>query len=434
MSASEVWLVARQPAAMHEADARWLERWLTETLGIRIRLVLALDVDAAHVPASARVVYAAETPPVAPARDGVRLPPPAADVCHLACLRLRQMQQSDSTVPALDEAIADIGRRLDSRWPDLARIPQVPSPYRCALVITHDVDTVDRWTSQHVMHLARHVRERLAFEGARAVLRLPLAAVRRAWDRPPVAARINACLEAEQRHQASASYLFFSPETRYRSALDGWYTPTTQYGGANLSTLWRRLEQERFDVGLHLSIGAHRDRDAVAAEWNALRTLVPGAVSCRNHYLKVVPGVTDAALVAAGIGVDLNLVATGYLYGTGAPFRHEQSDTYVLPTVIEDGELPVDDDAPAVCDRVWAKWEGVLTEARRHESVATVLVHPGKAAAPAMLERLLRWGRANDAWMTSAAGFIDHWRERVKAITAGAERAEIAPAGIGRRA
>jgi hypothetical protein len=171
-----------------------------------------------------------------------------------------------------------------------------------------------------------------------------------------------------------------------------------------------------FDVGLHLSIGAHRTREAVIAEWNALRAVVPGAVSCRNHYLKVEPGVTDAALAAAGIGVDLNIVSTGFSCATGAPFRRHDSETYVLPAVIEDSGLPVDSHDPATCDRVWNAWERVLAAARRSESVATVLLHPGKASAPAMTERLLRWAAANDAWVTSAARFIEHWRQRAAAI------------------
>src|SRR5262249_32141462 len=152
-------------------------------------------------------------------------------------------------------------------------------------------------------------------------------------------------------------------------------------------------------------------------------------VSCRNHYLKVIPGLTDAALATAGVGVDLNLVATGFPQGTGAPFPHQHSDMYVLPTVIEDSELPVDEDGPAVRDRAWAQWEHILTGVHRTESVATVLLHPGKAAAPAMTERLLRWGRANDAWVTSAARFIAYWRERARSIARHAERVEMMAAG-----
>jgi hypothetical protein len=348
-------------------------------------------------------------------------------VCELACLRLRRKQQGDATSATLDAAIADFGCQIDRQWPALKRIPRVPAPYRCALVFTHDVDSVDRWTMQHVLHLARHLRERLAFEGARAVLRLPWAAARRAWDRPAVSDRIDACLDVERRHGASATYLFFSPDTRHRTALDGWYTSTTPYGRADLAELWKRLEREGFDVGLHLSIGAHDDVDAIAAEWAGLRNAVPKAVSCRNHYLKVAPVVTDSAF-AARAGIDLNLVATGYPYGTGAPFQLDDSDTYVLPSVIEDGELPVDDQPTDACERVWANWERVLTQARRHESVATVLVHPGKAAAPAMLERLLRWGEANDAWMTSAARFIEHWRRRSAAVVRDAGSLEAAVA------
>jgi hypothetical protein len=416
MSASELWLVMPRPAPIDAHDERWLERWLGDMLGIRVRLVASRDVRATPAPAGARVAYAGdETFLRSVPDDALRLPGSTAAVLGLASERLRREQPGGAT-PALDDAVAEIGRRIDHRWPDLARIARVPAPYRCALVITHDVDAVDRWTPQHVAHLARHVRERLGFEGARALLRLPWAAVRGAWDRPAIDARVRACLELERRHDACASYLFFSPETRHRTALDGWYTPDTRFGRGDLAELWRRMDRDGFDVGLHLSIGAHDDASAVAAEWNALRTFVPRLASCRSHYLKVVPGLTTAALTSVGARVDLNLVATGYPHGTGAPFRHANSETYCLPTVIEDGGLPVDGAGTAVRDRVWAAWERVLSEARRHGSVATVLLHAGKADAPAMLERLLRWGKANDAWMTSAARFIEHWHRRATDI------------------
>jgi hypothetical protein len=295
MSASEVWVLAPQPTAMGEGDAAWLERWFTEALGVRVHLVLKHDDGSADVPAGVRAAYAEES--LRPALcDALRLSPRAADLCDLALLRLRRMRRSDGNAAALDEVIADIGRRLDARWPELARLPTVPRPYRCAVVLTHDVDSVDRWTGQHVAHLAYHVRERLSYEGARALLRLPWAAARRSWDRQDLHARIDGCLEAERRHKASATYLFFSPEAGYRTALDGWYTPETRYGRANVAALWRRMTDEGFDVGLHLSIGAHQYPDAIVAEWRALRAAVPAAMACRSHYLKVVPGTTDTAL------------------------------------------------------------------------------------------------------------------------------------------
>ena len=416
MSASELTLVVPRAAMDASADRRWLQRWLGEMLGVRVRLA---PEHSAATPAESEHACVADEATTA--------------LLELAWKRLRRAEPGPGAEPVIDLAVADIARRLERERPDLAQIPRVPRPYRCALVLTHDVDAVDRWTGEHVAHLARHVRERVGFEGPRAILRLPWAAVRRAWERPGIAARIRACLELERRHGAHASYLFFSPDTQHRRALDGWYTPGTRVGNGDLASLWRVMLSDGFDVGLHLSIGAHDDRGAIAAEWDALRAFSPDLASCRSHYLKVVPDVTTGALASVGARVDLNLVATGYPYGTGAPFRYADSETYCLPTVIDDAEIPVDGAAPSVLDRVWRGWERVLSEARRHESVATVLLHPGKANAPAMLERLLRWGEANDAWMTSAAWFIDHWHRRAGDIEQGPEPARAEPVA-GRRA
>ena len=391
MSASEARLLVDGPDTLRPDDRQWFEGWLTVALGIRVRLATA------------------------PTADAVRVVDEMSDTIRLVCDRLRRGQRADgppATGATLDRVVGEIGRRLVEARPDLVPVPMVPPPYRCALVLTHDVDAVDRWTAGHDRHLARHLPERLGFEGARAVLRLPWAAVRGLWDDPRIEARIRACVAIERRLGVHSTYLFFSPAAAFRSAHDGWYTARTRFGRGTVEGFWRELQRDGFDVGLHLSIGAHADTRAIEVEWDAMRAFAPGLVSCRSHYLKEAPGVTYDGLAAAGALVDLNLLATGYPYGTGAPFRPTDGNLYRLPTVIDDSELPVDGSDPEVRRHVCETWEPVLTEARRNGSVATVLLHTGKRDSAVMLEQLLRWGADHDAWMASAAEFIGYWRER----------------------
>jgi hypothetical protein len=332
---------------------------------------------------------------------------------QLACERLRHLRPGVASATAdLDAAVAGVARDIERRWPELGRADWIPGGRSCAIVLTHDVDNVNRWTNQHVAHLARHVPERMGFEGMRAIARLPYAAVRRLWEHPDIAARIRACVRLEQQFDARGTFLFFSPDARHRRAFDGWYTADTQFEGHPLHDFWHELQTDGFDVGLHLSIGAHDHPTKIAHEWAGMRSVAPNAVSCRNHYLKESPGVTFAALSASGVHVDLTLTMTGFAYGTGLPFRPSPASAYRLPTVIQDQPIPVDGASRKLRDDEWSTWERILNETARNHSVATVLLHPGKTDSPEMLERLLRWGADHGAWMGSAAAFISAWQAR----------------------
>jgi len=399
MSSCDLYAIAGRPPDIATVDWQWAESWLAEAVGARIRVCGARD----DVPPGGRLLTRVDTSALLPR----------------ACGRLRRNCRIEGAAPFtadLDSAVAAIGDEIDQRWPELKRVPPIPEPYTCAIVLTHDVDNIDRWTSQHVAHLARHVPERLGMEGARAVWRLPIAALRRLWEHPDIARRVRACVNLEREFDARGTFLFFSPEARHRRALDGWYTPNTRFGKGVLGAFWRELQDDGFDVGLHLSIGAHADARTIAEEWSGMITAVPGAASCRNHYLKESPGVTFEALSASGVQVDLTLVSTGFAYGTGLPFRPDAGSAYRLPTVFDDQEIPVDGATADLLDRIWATWESVLTEAHRNRSAATVLLHPGKADSPAMLERLLRWGASHGAWMCSAADFIAVWDRRATGV------------------
>src|SRR5206468_1313802 len=97
-----------------------------------------------------------------------------------------------------------------------------------------------------------------------------------------------------------------SDETRYRSAFDGWYTLETPInGGRTVKDLLRYLITNGSEIGLHLSIGAHQNPQAIAAEWNSLSRCAPTMTTCRSHSLKHRRGVTDVALAAVGARAEL---------------------------------------------------------------------------------------------------------------------------------
>jgi hypothetical protein len=418
MSGYDLVIAVEEAPHRSTGEQSWLARWLSEALGVRTGVVAWRDPVLEDDAPAMFVCYGApefQRGVVARRPDAVCFAPHQGEWLRLA---LRWLHHDETPAECPGEACIDRGLRalteaVDSRFPSLAR-PLWPNGHSCAVLLTHDIDSVDRWSAGHVRHLARHAGERFRREGVKSVIRIPWAAARGMWDRQDVGGRLQRVVAIEREADARATYLFFSPETRYRRAWDGWYSPETTVGGRPLGALWDSLVSTGFEVGLHLSIGAHDDADAIAGEWRALRSSVEDLATCRSHYLKTKPGVTADALHAAGARVELNLVTNGFSRGTGLPFvlRDGAPALYRLPTVLSDAELQTHGAEPDVQERLWSRWQLVLDEAHQNRSAAAILLHPENPGADAMVERVVAWCRLRKAWMPTAMTLIEHWQAR----------------------
>jgi hypothetical protein len=419
MSASELRLAVQPSLAPDPAQSAWLERWLGGALGMSVRTngFAARGLDLA---VGDRAFVAAHRE-----RHGARvlaLEGAAADWLVTAWRSLRQpARHAGGAAPeqaAIDRGVAALGARVDEIVID-GRVPRWPAPYTWALALTHDVDAVDRWTPAHVAHLARHLPERWPDEGVRAVARLPWAALRRWWERPPLGRWLADCVAVERRHGVRATYLFFAPLARHRRARDGWYGPATAIGtGVRVADLWRTLADDGFEIGLHLSIGAHDDEGRIADEWRSLRQAAPALGTYRSHHLAERAGVTLPALARLGARVDLNLVADGFAWGSGLPVPVDDApELYRLPTVIEDAALEAGGADAAVRARYAARVERVLDEAQRTGGLVTALLHPENPGAVEMVDHLIGRARRANGWVAPAGEIAAHWVARRRALS-----------------
>ena len=418
MFASELRLVGPSLAVLSEADSAWLERWLGAALGMSVRMT---------GPASSGVELAVGDRAFIDAHrerhadQVIGLEESAAGWLMAACRSLRRAApHAGGPAPeqaAIDRGVAALAARIDELAID-ARVARWPAPYTWALALTHDVDSVDRWTPAHVAHLARHLPERWPHEGVRAVARLPWAAVRRLWDRPPLGRWLADCVAVERRHGVRATYLFFAPVPRHRRASDGWYTADSPIeAGLRVADLWRTLAGEGFEIGLHLSIGAHDDPGRIADEWRSLQAVAPALATYRSHHLSDRAGVTVPTLGGLGARVDLNLVADGFAWGSGLPIPVDGAPSlYRLPTTIEDAALEASGANAAVRERYAARCERLLDEARRTGGLVTALLHPENPGAVEMVDHLVGRARRANAWVAPAGEIAAHWAGRARAL------------------
>ncbi|MBN1586506.1 MAG: hypothetical protein JW937_03640 [Candidatus Omnitrophica bacterium] len=267
---------------------------------------------------------------------------------------------------------------------------------KCTVLITHDVDALHRWDSDHLRHLLRTFPESWKEQGLKAPARIPWALLRRFWDAPPLAERIYQAFVLEKEYQVHATYFFFSPLRTHRRLRDGWYGEKTRFrSGQRLSAFWEELQASGFEIGLHLSTGAHENPAAIKAEWESLKQRVPKLACNRSHCMKFKPGLTDKALKEAGALADLSLLKPD-----------PASALLRIPADLWDGYLEAGGHSPDAVDSLWFEWEQSLEEAYANQRLLTILLHPENAGANQLLERLLEWIKTREVWTPTVSEFL----------------------------
>jgi peptidoglycan/xylan/chitin deacetylase (PgdA/CDA1 family) len=152
----------------------------------------------------------------------------------------------------------------------------------------------------------------------------------------------------------------------------GRYDPSTP----EMADLIRELDRDGWEIGLHGSLGSHRDVDRLRQEKEVLEEVLGREVhGGRQHWLRHDGPSTWERQAAVGLRYDASLGSServGFYngYDVCRPFEDE---FVVFPLTVMDKALArrAEDlaDARRIC-------EALLTEARENEAVMTVLWHP----------------------------------------------------------
>lgn len=303
--------------------------------------------------------------------------------------------------------------RLLAPWPD---------GRRWAAAITHDLDVVTGWPLFTLLRLAE-----LARRGRGELIARVLGSALAAVGRDPVGAGVRAILEAE--HAAGISATWF--------VLSGTPTPATWMRGdvtyrlesSRASRLVDDILQGGHEIGLHGSLATAAGATRFREERERLgRRLGAQPSGVRQHFLRLRPGRTHAAMREAGFRYD---ATCGFPDRNG--FRLGVAD--VVPAwLAEDGNSAEFLTVPLVwMDRALSKYRGVddptplVTEAlelaatcRAVEGLWVGLWHPnlvpalGFPDAPAAFVRLLQ-NLVHDAPFVAPLHRIVSWRQARRA-------------------
>lgn len=295
-----------------------------------------------------------------------------------------------------------------------------PEGRRWAAAITHDLDVVAGWplfTLLRLLELARRGRIKLAGQVFRAALG--------AIGRDPVGSGIRAILEIERAAGVSATWFVLSgtptPATWMRGDV------TYRLESSRTARLLEQIAGGGHEIGLHGSLATASGADRFREERERLgRRCGADPSGVRQHFLRMRPGRTHAAMWEAGFHYDATYGfpdRNGFRLGVAdiiPAWRPEESGGLVtVPLVWMDRALSkyrgIDDPAPWVadalelagtCRAVEGLWVGLW-----HPNLVPALGFPGAVAAfgrilqelllgapyVAPLHRLVSWRAARRA-------------------------------------
>jgi hypothetical protein len=300
-----------------------------------------------------------------------------------------------------------------------------PQGRRWAACLTSDLDVVVGWPAAALLRLGElvsHGQPGTALRGGIASLS--------AIGREPVHRAVERQLTALARHSMRTTWFVMAGSPSIRSRLQGDITYRLESRAA------RRIVESvvgaGHEIGLHGSFATMTDSDRFRSERERLASLIGQEVhGVRQHYLRMRPGLTQAAMAGAGFHYDASF---GYADRNG--FRLASADSAPgwqvaggrengleeVPLVwmdralskyqrIEDPERWVDEalELAARCRDVGGVWVGLW-----HPNQATELGFPG--AEPA-LDRLLS-SLAGDRPYLGTLGEIVKWRRLRRSVRA----------------
>lgn len=225
------------------------------------------------------------------------------------------------------------------------------------------------------------------------------------------------CIRAIERDCGVRSAFYFLQEPhllRERSPREWlqpyrWIEHVGRYDPASpeIASLIRELDSGGWEIGLHGSLGTHRDFDRLCQEKEHLEMVLDGTVyGGRQHHLRHDSRKMWRQQSIAGLLYDTSLgssdrVGFQYGYGLRRPF---DDDFVVFPLTIMDKALMDHSSDPGAARRTCSN---LLEEAREHNAVMTVLWHPrffselGYPGQKGVYRFLIERALEMDAWVGS---------------------------------
>jgi hypothetical protein len=325
---------------------------------------------------------------------------------------------ASSTLDPLDPPLERLRR-------DLGLTPPTWDGATFAVALTHDVDSVRRWTRAGVAGAAARLKGHVAARGGRAALReakgLALAPVHKLRGTDPNW-RFSEIVQETRRHGGSGCTFFVLGG--HADPHDG---PAPELYEQLRPRLVEELEELEAEIALHGSYRSARDVRLLGEEKRRLEELGVPVAGHRYHYLRVDPHHNLEPLAEAGLRYDSTLGfadALGFRSGLARPFRpwdfalDEPLDIVELPLAAMDVTLAESRYLGLSPRAAWPLLQHLLSLAVAHRAGFAVLWHPERfdratsGGWDAVYWRFLDEVKRGGGRCMSAAELVELWLDR----------------------
>ena len=176
-----------------------------------------------------------------------------------------------------------------------------------------------------------------------------------------------------------------------------------------------------FEVGLHGGHNAYNNLEILMSQKDRLEKASDSEIiGYRNHYLRFKVPFTWEILKRAGFKYDATFGysdCVGFRNGMGHPFRpfnlktNEFIDIFEIPLIIMDRTL--DTFMRLDMKQSWTVIKRLLDTVRNISGAVSILWHNTDMHGEKLelYEKILSYGKRNEAWMTSGRELYDWWSE-----------------------
>ena len=227
-------------------------------------------------------------------------------------------------------------------------------------------------------------------------------------------------IHLEERHGFKSAFYFYAGICRHP------YDPHYDIEDHALSRIIRRIHEQGWEVGLHGSYSSYVDSALLLKERMRLEKIVGGRIAgIRQHYLRFEIGKTWKEQSKAGFLYDTTLgynEALGFRAGIAYPFQAfslnngQEIPIIELPLTIMDGALF--SGSSGNIDKAITHCLAILEATRRLGGCATLLWHQrvwdnkDYTGWREVYERILRYLKQRDAWVTTPIEIVDWYIRR----------------------
>ena len=284
---------------------------------------------------------------------------------------------------------------------------EYPDDKKFAVCLTHDVDDIYLPLSHAAMAAAFHAKN-LDGRGLRKDVRLQR-------DENSPYRNFGKIMKIEEEYGAVSSFYFMATDRdpkRFR------------YDIEDMGNELGEIADRGWEVGLHGSYYAYNDPVEVRNEKSRLeKVLGKSVIGYRNHYLRLNVPHTWQILSDAGFLYDTTLGYSniiGFRNGMCHPFRPydlesgRQMDILEIPTAVMDCALF---EQVRSLEDAWDLAKGAVDATERYGGVINLLWHNDTFSAPfrdrwvKVYDRLLKYGREKNAWITSGENIFRWWQK-----------------------